>query len=278
MKITCMIPSRRGDQIIGCVHALSMLESRENEVTYAIGVDGDDPVSIEAATRVLQRRRATMSVFDRLPALGSYHNQLAERTPADVYTTLADDIICTSPAWDKAIAEAVTANPNGVWYWACPKDREAIYPIVSENWRKASGTIFTDLFSHWYDDVWIREVVIMVTGSDAPRIQGAHIVDCPMPTTRMRDLLFWDDFFHACRPARLAQAVKICEALGIDRSVDEMARICATFCPNEKFRETIPQVEEAQGDKNEITQSYIASKIRAEGIMAKLTEISTAAA
>ncbi len=278
MKITCMIPTRRGDQVMGCVHAFSMLESREHEVTYAIGVDNDDPKSIEAASRTVQNYRASMSIFERQPALGNYHNMLATAAPADVYTTLGDDVICTKPGWDKAIAEAVTANPKGVWWWACPKEREAIYPIVSAAWREASGRIFTDLFSHWYDDVWLREVVIMVTGEDVPRIDGAHLVDCPMPTTRMRDLLFWDELFHACRPARVIEAKKIADALGIPRTHDEIAALSATFVKNESFRASIPSVEEAQGDKLPVTASYVASKQRAEKIMAKIESIQAAAA
>jgi len=277
MKITCMIPTRRGNQVFGCVHALSMLESHENEVTYAIGVDSDDPASIEAASRTIQHYRASMSIFERLPALGSYHNELAARTPADVYTTLGDDVMCIAQHWDRAITEAATNNPQGVWWWACPPDREAIYPIVTEAWRQASGRIFTDLFSHWYDDVWLREVVIMVTGAEAPRIAGAKLVDCPMPTTRMRDLLFWDDLFHACRPARVAEAVKICNTLGIPRSIEDIEAIAATFCPNEKFRASIPTVEANQGDKLPVTPSYIASKQRAEKIMADIRQIHAAA-
>ncbi len=276
MKITCMIPTRRADQIIGCVHSFAMLESREHEVTYAIGVDSDDPASIEAAARVVQNRRASLTIFERLPSLGAYHNELAARVPADVYTTLGDDVICIAPRWDAAIATAVEVNPKGIWWWACPPEREAIYPIVTEAWRVAAGRIFTDLFPCWYDDVWLREVAMMVTGGDVPRMAGAALIDCPMPTTRMRDLLFWDDFFHVCRPARLAEARKIADVLCPERDSDAMALMSAQFCPNDKFRASIPEIEKNQGDKLPVTVSYIASKQRAEGIMAKIAEIHAA--
>jgi len=279
MKITMMIPTRRGDQILGCIHAMSMLESHEHEVTYAIGIDSDDPVSIESASRCLQRYRCSMSIFERLPALGSYHNELAARTPADVYVCCGDDIICISQNWDRAIAEAVEANPKGLWWMDCPQDRLAIYPVVSEQWRAAAGgKVFDDLYPYWYSDVHLREIGIMVTGVEVPRVSGAMIVDCPMPTTRMRDLLYWDDFFHKTRPARLVEAIKICSVLYPDRDVSEMQRLSATFCPNESFRATIDQVVETQGDKLPPTPSYMAAKQRADMILEKIDEIYSAAA
>jgi len=272
MKITCMIPTRRATFIGGCVHALSMLESGEHEVVYSIGVDNDDPASIEAAARCTQTHRASMSLFSRLPALGSYHNQLATAVPADVYTTLGDDVICVSPKWDKAIAEAVEANPRGLWWWDAFDDRKAIYPIVTETWRAVTGRIFTDLFPCWYDDVWIREVGIMVTGFEVPRIEGAKLADCPMATTRMRDMMFWDDFYHATRGARLVEAKAIADKLYPERRLEDMTAVMDTFCPNEEYRATIPEVEETQGDKHPVTASYLVAKERAVTILQTISE------
>lgn len=251
-----------------------MLESRKHDVVYGIGVDTDDPASVQIASILQHQYRVSVSVFERCKSLGQYHNDIARLQPGDVHTTLGDDVICSSVGWDDAIARVVENDPNGIWWWSCSGNRQVIYPIVSRGWLDAAGKIFTDFFPFWYDDVWLREVAIVArNGEEVPRIGGAKLIDCPTRTTRMRDVLFWDDFYQATRPARVAEGQHIARKLGMDITKERAWEIASVFAANEEFRARAHEVEAAQGEQTGPTPEYIAAKKRAEIAMSKISEI-----
>ena len=278
MKLTAIIPTRgRPHMLAGCLHTFANLQSRKHHVQYAVAVDVDDPETIVAA-KELQKRYPTLSVtiFNRPPSLGEYSNRIAERVPADAYCTICDDVVCVSSKWDDAIAKELEATPKGIWWFKSDPERPVTNVIMSHAWYKAQGRIYTELFPYWYDDMWIREVVVMATGKDVPQVEGAGIVDIPMGTTRMRDLLFWDDFFQISRPGRVAQARKIAEALGYDVTV--AAKIAPVFHPNHEFRKRADDVVNIQGDKKPASPEYMIAKARAEKMLARIGMLQASAA
>lgn len=267
MKFTAIVPTRgRPEMLNGCLHSFAYLESRVNEVHYVACVDLDDPVTAEAA-KLYQRRYPTLTIlfFNRPPSLGQYVNEAAAKFPADVYLSLADDVICASPGWDEAIRKAVEEDPRGVFWWRTPETRKATYAIVTRAWHEAAGRIFTDLFPFWFDDMWLREVYLMASGKDIPMLDGARLNDIPLKTTRMRDLIFWDDFFHLVRYRRRIEARRIAEKFGWPDVTGAL-----NFTPNHAFRARADKVAEVQGEKAPPDARYLQAKARAETILAKL--------
>lgn len=278
MKISAIIPSRgRNGLLVGCVHTFARLTSTKHEVTFVICADLDDSPTIAAAFDLRTMfPNVAVRVSDRRPALGSYYNEACVAHPADAYCAIGDDTLCTKPDWDDAIAQAVAGTPNGLWWWSCEGERQAIYPIQSHAWYKAAGRFFTDLFPFWFDDVWLREIAVMVTGKEVPRIEGARLVDTVTRTTRMYDLGFWDDFYQATRLARVSEARKVSAALGMPAElVNQMA---VQLGPNKEFRATADQVVEIQGDTAPPSPGYLQAKARAERVLARIAMIQMQAA
>ena len=93
----------------------------------------------------------------------------------------------------------------------------------------------------------------------------------------MYDLRFWDDFYQATRPARVAEARRIATALGIP---DITRLVRPQLGPNLNFRDNAAATVELQGDVEPPSPGYLAAKAHAEIVMARIAmlQVSTAAA
>ena len=265
VKIAVLIPSRgRPERLAKVVLALKRLESGLNAVTYVIGADADDHQTIAASMDLWRAGLPVLpTVGPRSPSLGAIANRLAVKCPADVYTPLCDDTVVQTTGWDKKIAQAWRDDPNGVWWWSCVSG--ATCAIVSENWRAASGRLFTDYFPFWYDDIWLVEVQRYVTGRVGDRLD-AWIADEAPGTTRMRDLPFWDDFFWSRRDERLAEAARIAGILGLPPVSDADA---LSLEKNPDFDAVA--LEAKQGDRRPPDPQYLLALERARAMMAAET-------
>lgn len=280
MKISVIIPSRgRTHTLIGALNSLHSLESKKNEVTYGVVCDDDDPATIGTCKSLQAHMPLAYMVNKRGPSLGKMVNDMAEHMPADVYLSLGDDSLCLTPKWDQKIEVAWKEQPKGVYWWTPEReDQQVLYAIVSEEWRKAAGRIFTDYFPYWYDDIWLLTVWIMAT--EGPMLAvDARIMDCPTTTHRMRDLRFWHSFYLAMAPERIKQAKEMAEKLGFPQSklvgasvglpnLSITEALCERLSVTPKeFEETMENIEANQGDKDAPTESYMKAKARAELIL-----------
>jgi hypothetical protein len=265
VKLTVVIPSRgRPFHLIKAIRLLHSMASGLHQVTYAIGCDADDPKTLGAAY-TLMIRVPGIQVFctKRLGSLGEMANIMAARYPADVYCSLCDDVDVLTKDWDNQIYLSWAAKPDGLWWWRTLQVRPATYAIVSHKWMQAAGRIFTDYFPFWWDDVWLMQVWNMATGIPAVAVE-AFLDDKPFATHRMRDLLFWADFYTSRKGERREQAAAIVKALGWPE-----VKVEDTICDvRPEFLAQANQIEHNQGEKSPPTQEYLAAKRRAELIMA----------
>ena len=221
MKITVCLPTRgRPDKLKKSVGALMALASGNHEITYAIGIDHDDPATIDACKTM---NGVTGYVMKRRGSLGSIVNTLAEKFPADVHISFADDVEMKEPGWDQHIADAVTEYPDSVMWlmakvWIDGKIvNENPYAVVPKAWRDAAGYIFTDHFPFWHDDGWLEQVWHYARGTrQLLRIDVEITDDNAGKTHRLHDYIFWRCFYFSPRTEqkRLDEAARIAKALG----------------------------------------------------------------
>lgn len=290
MKISVIIPSRgRTHTLIGALNSLHSLSSRKHEVTYGIVCDEDDPATIGTAKSLQAVMPVAYSVSPRSPSLGQLVNEMADYMPADVYLSLADDVLCLTPNWDDMIAQAWEKEPRGVWWWTpAREDQPVLYAIVSHKWKEANGgKLFTDYFPFWYDDLWLLSVWILVYEGPMLTID-AKIMDCPRHTHRMRDLRFWHNFYIAMNPTRIKQAKDIAAKLNFpqsklvgasvglpDLSISEALSKRLLETPKE-FEESMEKIVDNQGDKEPVTEAYARAKARAEKLMQQMEFLKSA--
>lgn len=259
-------------QMVGVLNSFRSQESGKHEVVYGVACDADDHVTIGTCEILKPRLPLCHHVLERTPSLGGRVNALAANMPADVYCSIADDVLCMTPGWDDKIAEAYAERDDAVWWWSMFHKEYALYAIVSEKWRKATGHIFTEHFPYWFDDIWLLEVWVLATESPFLYVD-AKLADCPKATHRMRDLAFWHEFWHFTRPQRVKEARAIASAMGWPEPqlADALAHIIGR--PVQEFVDSIPKIEANQGDQGPPSIEYVKAKSRAQEIMGQPQDI-----
>jgi hypothetical protein len=263
MNITVIIPSRKRVRGLSAVlTSLHNLESGKHNVQYIVGCDEDDKATINLCA-MIQRdmpNKFSYKVGPRPKTLGGLVNHLAELVPGEVYTALCDDLICTTPHWDKLIAEAVMLKPYGVFWWKNAFEFLVTYAIVTERWRQAAGGIFCGHFPYWFEDLWLFEQWTMATDEEALGV-NCCIAEKMTGTIRMRELSFWCDFFNKTRTHRVTQSKEIAARLGLSepKKSGEFAEIMAKGIAARMTPELIEQIER-QGDASSPEESYLAAK------------------
>lgn len=271
MNITVIIPSRKRVRGLSAViYSLRYLESGENRVHYGVLCDEDDDETADACETLRHLIPLGYRVQKRQKTMGGAINGMAEFMPADVYLVINDDILCLSPNWDKAIAEAVEKTPHGVFWWKNALPMDALYPIVTEKWREAAGGIFTDHYPFWYDDLCLVELWTMTTEQEPIRLD-ISIADKPITTQRMRDLKFWQKVYTNTRPERVKQSVEIAKKLGLPIPTigSELGkRITEALVP--MTDEYLAQIEINQGETSPPDEMYLVAKQRAEEMLSRI--------
>lgn len=264
MRLSVFLPSReRPFGLRTAAASLCDTASGKHDIRFLVGCDSDDPHTIATAwTLRLRGLPVYPFVAKRQGSLGQLINLMSLEAPADVYTSLADDIECTTHDWDDIIARAWQAKPDGIWWWGCPSG--TTFSVISEKWRAAAGRIFTDYFPYWWDDMWLLEVYRYASGEGGDYLKrlDCELVDKAESTMRMRDLPFWTDFFWSRRPERIEEARRIRQTLGW-RKVRDLSELHLKVHPDFSAE----KVEAKQGEKGPPTPEYVRAKARAEAMM-----------
>lgn len=97
---------------------------------------------------------------DNLPTAHKW-NLLAQEAMKAPNTKLfmlgADDMIFTTPLWDKALIDDYNALENKVHVYALQDSRDpegTPHPIVTREWIEAMGYFVPPIFLHWFVDSW----------------------------------------------------------------------------------------------------------------------------
>lgn len=268
MKITVIIPSRgRVRRLAAALTSLHQLESGENQITYGIACDDDDPATRVFCLGLQTEMSVAVRTGPRPQSLGGLDNELAELIPADVYCVFADDLLCLTPGWDKKIAEAVKRTPHGVFWWKAYDGSLVTVPVVTEKWRSAAGGLFTDYFPFWYDDLWLCELWYMVTDQELLMLDiVAH--DKPTDTIRMRELGFWHDFYNTMRGDRVEHAFEIAKKLGLPNPImgpHLHERLKGQLVMTKEVEEDVHRRNKSQAGPADA--AYQAARSRAESLM-----------
>lgn len=88
----------------------------------------------------------------------NYLAELAmEHTDAKLFMLAADDIIFTTPCWDKALLEHYNGLEQKAHVYSLRDSRDpngTPHPIVTREYIEAMGYFLPPLFLHWFVDTW----------------------------------------------------------------------------------------------------------------------------
>lgn len=271
MRISVLIPSRgRVRQLSAALTTLHMCSSGEHHLTLCVACDEDDKETLAFLEKAIHEMPVAYRVGPRPATLGSVANDLALHWKADVYAVWADDLLCMTNNWDQRIAKAVEAKPYGVFWWKSAREENTLVPIITETWRAAAGQIFTEYFPFWYDDLWLYELWLMTTDEN-PIILDMEVLDKPFATQRMRDLDFWQTFYHAMRVERVQSGRRIAANLGLPIPIlsDELYKRMNQYQCNDTV--VLADIERRnKAEKTPPTEQYMRTKLAAAERMTAL--------
>lgn len=273
MRITVALPSRnRPVMLADAIGSLHARASGRHEIRYVVGCDDDDP-NTAALVEMIAARGLPVKAHcgPRMSSLGGLVNEITEANPADVYCPLCDDVMVATVDWDEAIHAAWLKRRDGVWFWRTKKSH---YCIVSEKWRAAAGRIFTDYFPFWWDDLWLIQLWMYVTGKPRQYID-AWLDDGAPATTRMRDLEFWTEFFWSRADERRMEAARIRQKLRRPIIKHEPHH---ELYRNPEYTRRTGEIQAKQGERAPPTPEYLRAKARADALMGSAMNLSQEAA
>lgn len=273
MKISILIPSRNRPRMLSAsITALHEMKSGENEISYTIGWDKDDPETGKAISQfpndmdVLGR-----NLPDDIVTIGGIWNTLAKwNDAADIYSCMIDDAFPITPHWDKVMVQMAKQYEAFSWYEVSAPNNVG-YPTCTKAWLDKVGCIVPEHFPYWFMDTWFAEMVWFITGNPVPVSTSLALFSKQEATQNLRDLQFWWSFFTATRPLRVLEAHKIA---GNGMSLEDFTQSRLKFIALGEQRDAefrgakIEAIEAKRGVLGEPSSKYIAAKVAAEKFLA----------
>lgn len=169
MSIVLLCPTRKRPEqlkrMIASARKTAMLQDK-GKIGIVVGVSEEDYesygiINIGSHPFFSQQHSASCITFpDGLPTAHKW-NRLAELAMKNPETKLfmlaADDMIFTTPGWDKALLDHYNGLENKVHVYALLDSRDVggvPHPIVTREYIEAMGYFVPPIFLHWFVDSW----------------------------------------------------------------------------------------------------------------------------
>lgn len=85
----------------------------------------------------------------------------ADNTSANLFMLAADDVIFSTPGWDKALIDHYNALENKIHVYHLLDSRDPYgtpHPIVTREYIDAMGYFIPPIFLHWFADTWTVDI------------------------------------------------------------------------------------------------------------------------
>lgn len=212
-RIAVLVPTRgRAQDVLTLTRHLLATALRPEAVALWLYVSEDDHDTRSVVAQLKAEGgplRVEAVVEPDVDAHGTRFNRLRDAMPvkADLYAIASDKMRLHTMGWDEVVRQAFRATPDGLLLAFAKDDinqgQFGAFFYLSEAWAQVTGRLTTEWFPFWYDDTWVNEVGQYALRWKALPIRMEMAVG---PTQRMFHLAFWEHFFHATRPLRVAEA------------------------------------------------------------------------
>lgn len=270
MKIAILIPSRGRPRLLSAaITALKEMESGENDVTYVVGFDKDDPETGKISEKFQFHKVESLLISESILTIGGIWNYLASDIGADIYSCMIDDALPISPHWDRVMVNMAKKHQAFTWL-EISSPGNAGYPTCTRKWLDACGYIVPEYFPFWFSDTWFGEMVQFVNNSPVPSSIDMMLYSRQESTHNLRDLDFWWGFFSATRRDRLAESYRIATMNGFTGLYDDFLNSrrgvinAARARDKSYFGDGIKIIETQRRDERDPPEKYILAKKRAE--------------
>lgn len=148
----------------------SLLDSANNtlqnkkEVEFLFYVDNEDRSTDEG--NIINQFNELQLKFFRRPSVkiaGQRYNYLAKESSGDILMYNADDMLFQSKKWDVIVNEVFNSYSDRILLLVPQfrnkhKQNLAISGFLSRRHVEIIGSLFTEYFTQWFDDLWLSRV------------------------------------------------------------------------------------------------------------------------
>jgi hypothetical protein len=239
LKLTTIVATRgRLSSLVPTLsYTLKMLA--RDDSTILLCVDDDDYETRAILPQLPTDPRLKISIQPREDTRGAKYQRALTEAPADLYMVGHDATTITTKGFDQAFVNGGKLFPDGIGV-VCSQMANASFPAlqcVTQKWVDLVGYIYNPAYPFWFIDHELDDLARM-TGRVV--YTGVDFEGWPhhkMKTIRMRDLVFWIDYFDLGVYRRRAMARKIINALDEPEWRKNMLR--SWFHPVEKRSESL---------------------------------------
>lgn len=267
--LTAILINSRGnpEKLTATCVALAGLAARPELVRFCIRADADDTETIAAIGRLGHLLSVNLTIGPRPISLGAEVNRMAANIEAGFYHVFNDDVIPLTVNWDLPQLERRALEPDFVSCWTlAPGPTAPDYPIVSRKWLDAAGSLFTEHYPYWFDDMDLANRYLMVKGKVID-LMGIGLHARKTKTQRMRDFGFWFSFFRSMEGERIAWAKSIAENLGLPEPTEEWIERTRMGDIAWFERKKELETERKYSDPSEPDPAYLSARAKAQSMM-----------
>jgi hypothetical protein len=276
MGLTINFGSRsRPSELVRTLHE-SVKHLRRADTKVLVALDDDDQPSIDAIARFPDDPRIIVSVKPREDTRGAKCDRALTEAPNSLYTVGHDSASIIAPGWDDMVIEAAELFPDGIGV-VCSGMANASFPAmqcVTQGWVDIVGYIYNHAYPFWFIDHELDDLCRM-TGRFVfvPGMEVEHESRRPAKTIRMRDLVFWCDYYDMASHRRIGLAHKIIDRIDCP---EWQKAVMSTWHPpvevrsvwiNRTVRTNAVAIEQARGERGEPDPGYLRAFERAQADM-----------
>lgn len=159
MTIAILVPTRARPQLFKrMVDSALSTASDPNNLRFYVAIRDEDR---EIYTHDILKHACHKHIMpDGMPTSHKWNclSEYAIRDNCKLFMLAADDIVFTTPCWDKALLEVYDGKPH-VYSLLDSRDASGTpHPIVNREYIEAMGYFLPPIFLHWYVDTWTVEI------------------------------------------------------------------------------------------------------------------------
>jgi hypothetical protein len=291
LKLTINIATRGRPELLKETIERTLPNITNPSTVLMVSIDEDDAktttISSWMGPKALLDKRVRCSIKPREDSRGEKYDRALTEAPADVYMPAVDFAPIVTPGFDQMILDKAKLFPDGIGVVRTPYINGVFPPglqAVTAGWVEKVGYIYSHDYPFWYIDHEVHDVARLIGRYFEVPVKVETQEMRQSKTIRLRDLVFWCNYYDLMALERRALARSIIDGFDCPEHVKEHLRQnyhgieheARTI--NDGVRKNAAAIEAQRGDSGPPDEGYLRAKARAEQKLSRYLEAIKAAA
>ncbi|MEI6827418.1 MAG: hypothetical protein WCK54_17630 [Desulfuromonadales bacterium] len=261
-NISVLMPTRARPGGLECVfeNFNETIEYR-NLVDIWLFVDDDDVLTldyIKSGAWNKYKLNINWVIGRSTGSMGEMLNILWQKstTNSGIFFPFVDDYQIETKNWDTILRDSFSNHEDGIQLGFLPdpnvEPHQVTLPIPSAQWLNILGYFITNRFYYWFDDNWMDEVSQMANRKMLIPV-WLKVPEGKGKTPRMRNLPFWENYYHQTRVDRFNDALMLLgaihgsDAAELEASIVSAQKVAATLVHKSNFVD-LPRLQQIEAN------------------------------